>query len=82
MHRSIPRIVILGNGLLGSELHKQTSWDIISRTKNKFDITQPDIFLNYFIDLFDGMIATKKYDVIVNCIGLLKPNVVISNAEE
>ena len=68
MHRSIPRIVILGNGLLGSELHQQTGWDVISRTKNEFDITQPDRFMSYFIDVFDGVIASKKYDVIVNCI--------------
>jgi len=80
MHRSIPRIVILGDGLLGSEIHKQTGWDIISRTKNKFDIIQPDIFANYFIDLFDGMIATKKYDVIVNCVA--NTNTYATNKEE
>jgi dTDP-4-dehydrorhamnose reductase len=68
MHRSIPRIVILGNGLLGSEIHKQTGWDIISRKENGFDITQPDMFMPYFIDLFDGVAVSKKYDVIVNCI--------------
>ena len=68
MHRSIPRIIILGNGLLGSEIHKQTGWDIISRKENGFDITQPDMFMSYFIDLFDGVAASKKYDVIVNCI--------------
>jgi dTDP-4-dehydrorhamnose reductase len=60
--------VILGNGLLGSEIHKQTGWDIISRKENEFDITQPDMFPNYFIDIFDGVVAAKKYDVIVNCI--------------
>jgi dTDP-4-dehydrorhamnose reductase len=60
--------VILGNGLLGSEIYNQTGWDIISRKKNGFDITQPDMFTNYFIDIFDGMIAAKKYDVIINCI--------------
>jgi dTDP-D-glucose 4,6-dehydratase len=26
------------------------------------------MFINYFIDLFDGVAASKKYDVIVNCI--------------
>lgn len=62
------KIVILGNGLLGSEIHKQTGWDIISRKENGFDITQPDKFLSYFIEVFDGVAACKKYDVIVNCI--------------
>jgi dTDP-4-dehydrorhamnose reductase len=60
--------VILGNGLLGSEIHNQTGWDIISRKGSGFDITQPDMFINYFIDVFDGVVATKKYDVIINCI--------------
>jgi dTDP-4-dehydrorhamnose reductase len=61
-------IVILGNGLLGSELQKQTGWGIISRKENEFDITQPDMFMSYFIDVIDGVIATKRYDVIINCI--------------
>jgi len=68
MHRSIPRIVILGDGLLGSEIHKQTGWDIVSRKENGFDITQPDMFFSHFIDIFDGVAASRKYDVIVNCI--------------
>jgi dTDP-4-dehydrorhamnose reductase len=68
MHRGIPRIVILGNGLLGSEIHKQTGWDIVSRKENSFDITQPDTFFSYFIDIFDGVAVSRKYDVIVNCI--------------
>jgi len=80
MHRSIPRIVILGNGLLGSEIHKQTGWDIISRKENGFDITQPDMFMSYFIDLFDGVAVSKKYDVIVNCIA--NTNTYSTNKEE
>jgi dTDP-4-dehydrorhamnose reductase len=62
------KVLILGNGLLGSEIHKQTGWDIISRNENGFDITQPDTFISYFINIFDGVAAFKKYDVIVNCI--------------
>ena len=31
------RVVVLGDGLLGSEIIKQTGWDIISRKKNGFD---------------------------------------------
>jgi hypothetical protein len=33
-------ILILGDGLLGSELIKQTGWDYISRKKNGFDFTK------------------------------------------
>ena len=61
-------IVILGNGILGSEIQKQTGWDIISRKENGFDITQPDKFLSYFTEVLDGVIAVNKYNVIVNCI--------------
>jgi hypothetical protein len=74
------RVVVLGDGLLGSEIVKQTGWDIISRKKNGFDITQPNKFINYFIDIFDGVIASKKYDVVVNCIA--NTNTYSTNKEE
>ena len=62
------KIAILGDGLLGSEIQKQTGWDIISRKKNGFEITQPDLFESYFIECFEGIAAVKKYDIIINCI--------------
>lgn len=70
MHRSIPRrrVAILGSGLLGTELQKQTGWDVLSRKENNFDITQPDNFSFYFMDTFEGTITSNKYDIIVNCI--------------
>jgi len=74
------RVVVLGDGLLGSEIVKQTGWDIISRKKDMFNITQPDMFPNYFIDIFEGVIAAKKYDVIVNCIA--NTNTYSTNKEE
>lgn len=62
-------VVILGDGLLGSELTKQTGWDYISRKKDKFDLTQPDTFSNYFIQDFPEFGARMlKYNTIVNCI--------------
>lgn len=73
-------IVILGNGILGSEIQKQTGWDIISRKENGFDITQPDMFMDYFIDVFDGVIASKRYDIIINCIA--NTNTYSNNKEE
>lgn len=51
-------IVILGDGLLGSELHHQTNWDIFSRKKNGIDITQLASWKNLL----------SPYDVIINCI--------------
>lgn len=33
------KFIILGDGLLGTELHKQTGWEYFSRKKDKFDIT-------------------------------------------
>ena len=47
--------LILGDGLLGSEIQKQTGWDFVSRKSNNLDI-------NNLLDLPRG------YDVIVNCI--------------
>jgi dTDP-4-dehydrorhamnose reductase len=48
------KVLILGDGLLGSEIHKQTGWDFTSRKKG-FDIRNIE-----FID--------KKYTTILNCI--------------
>lgn len=62
------RPVILGDGLLGAELQKQTGWDIISRKKDGFDITNAESFENYFIEIFDGIALVNKYDTIINCI--------------
>lgn len=61
-------IVVLGDGLLGSELIKQTEWDYISRKKDGFDITKPETFVKHFITVYDGVIFSPKYDYIVNCI--------------
>lgn len=47
--------VVLGNGLLGSELVNQTGWDCISR-RDGFDATQPDFSM------------LSKYNIIINCI--------------
>mgnify|MGYP003135252171 CR=1 FL=1 len=50
--------LILGDGLLGTELKKQTGWDYISRKKDGIDFTD---FLSY-------RELIKDYDEIVNCI--------------
>ena len=49
------KVLVLGYGLLGSEIVKQTNWDYISRKKDGFDITKNDF--NFY-----------GYDVIINCI--------------
>ena len=38
------KILILGDGLLGSELYKQNKWDIKSRKNCGFDITDISTF--------------------------------------
>lgn len=50
-------IVVLGDGLLGTELVKQTGWDYISRKKDGFDINDEFNF-----------IKLSEYDIIINCI--------------
>ena len=51
-------VLILGDGILATELVKQTGWRFISRKKNKLEFTQPESY--------SGLI--EGYDVIVNCI--------------
>ena len=62
------RIVVLGDGLLGSEVVKQAGWDCISRKKDGFDITQTEKFNDYFIENYHSVAFATKYDCIVNCI--------------
>ena len=51
--------IILGDGVLGKELIKQTGWDFLCRSSNKdFD------FKN--IDSYKNILA--EYDIVINCI--------------
>ena len=52
------KTLILGDGLLGSELHELTKWDLASRKLSNLDIDN----LSKLKDLVSG------YNVIVNCI--------------
>jgi nucleoside-diphosphate-sugar epimerase len=54
--------VVLGDGLLGSEIINQTSWSLISRNNNSVDARD---FKNWS-NLLD------EYDTIVNCIAFTK----------
>lgn len=59
--------LILGDGLLGTELSKQTNWSLISRKQDGFDITNPKTF-HLLLDTFRGMAQKSKYSTIINCI--------------
>ena len=50
--------VILGNGILGKELAKQTGWDILSRSVNGLDLTDITTWAHLLL----------PYDTIINCI--------------
>lgn len=52
------KVLVLGDGLLGSEIVRQTGWENISRKKDGFDIKDYYTLLN----------IVSKYDVVVNCI--------------
>lgn len=54
------KIVVLGNGLLGSEIIKQTNWDYLSVDRDGIDA-------NNFIKTFIAPLS--NYDTIFNCIG-------------
>ena len=53
------KCLILGDGLLGKELVKQTGWDYVSRKKDNMDLS----------DISTLVEITKRYDTIINCIG-------------
>jgi len=50
------KVLVLGDGLLGSEIVKQTGWDYLSRKKDSFDIVNTD---------FSKLLG---YNVVINCI--------------
>ena len=52
------KILILGDGKLGFELHSQMNWDYISRKMDHIDFNDYSTYVNYL----------DKYDQIVNCI--------------
>lgn len=52
-------VLILGDGLLGNEIHQITGWDCVSRKRNGIDINFP----TDYVEFLDG------YSQILNCIG-------------
>jgi dTDP-4-dehydrorhamnose reductase len=52
------KILILGDGLLGSEIKNQTGWDVISRKKDNIDVLNFNEWCNQL----------SNYDIILNCI--------------
>ena len=56
------KILVLGDGLLASELVKQTSWPYISRKKNGID----------FRDVNSYSKLVSSYDEVINCIAHTK----------
>jgi dTDP-4-dehydrorhamnose reductase len=61
------KVLILGDGLLATELAKQSGYDILSRKKDGFDITDTDTFYK-MTEIFHGVAQAMSYDVIINCI--------------
>ncbi len=66
--QTMDNICILGDGLLGSELNRQTGWDIISRSKDGFDIANQSTWDDLLLIKEHGVIMCYKYDTIINCI--------------
>tara|TARA_B100000427_G_C15496860_1_gene590216 strand:+ start:302 stop:994 length:693 start_codon:yes stop_codon:yes gene_type:complete len=53
----VSKVLVLGDGLLGSELVKQTGWQYVSRKKNKLPL-----------DRLLTIILSDDSDILVNCI--------------
>ena len=56
------KILVLGDGLLGSELVRQTNWPYISRKKNGIDFRD--------VNSYAGLVS--QYDGVINCIAHTK----------
>lgn len=54
------KTLVLGNGLLGSEIVKQTNWSYISRKDHNIEFTEPNTYLELI----------TSYDTIINCIAI------------
>ena len=57
-------ILILGDGLLGSEVHRLTGWDVVSRKKDGIDICDPDSYVNHlagYLQIFNCTGYTETY---------------------
>ena len=61
------KVLVLGDGLLGSSLVDQTGWSYVSRKKNGFDITDVSTY-HLMTKLEFGVMQYCPYDVIINTI--------------
>jgi dTDP-4-dehydrorhamnose reductase len=62
------KVLILGDGLLGSELRSQSGFDIISRSVDGFDICDTDTYYK-LTNIDHGVVQYMPYDIIINTIG-------------
>lgn len=56
------KVLVLGDGLLGSEIVRQTGWDYVSRKKDNIDFTKITSWSELLL----------PYDTIINCIAYTK----------
>ena len=57
-----PKVLILGDGLLGKEMIKQSGWEYLSHSQDKIDVVTD-------FDRLCVLLENLEPDVIVNCIG-------------
>ena len=62
------KILVLGYGMLGQELVRQTGWDYVCLEEHGFDITEPEKWGEYLLQVEFGAIQHCPYDAIINCI--------------
>jgi dTDP-4-dehydrorhamnose reductase len=61
------KVAVLGDGILGSELHSKTQWDVISRKTSGFHAEKSSL-QDYLLHQNAQGALEGKYDVLVNCI--------------
>jgi len=59
------KILVLGDGLLGTEIIKQIGWDFVSRKRDGIDFNKLESYeryLHYYDTIFNCVAYTKTYD--------------------
>jgi dTDP-4-dehydrorhamnose reductase len=62
-------MLILGDGVIGSEFARQTGWEHVSRRKDGFDFTNIQHVKSALVESHHGVAFSKRTDTVINCVG-------------
>lgn len=62
-------MLILGDGIVGSEFARQTGWEQVSRRRNGINLTDKGTIFDALIDNMDGYGYALRSKTVINCVG-------------